>query len=334
MVCNLYTGVLFDSLRAATDDKGFHLPSKEAQSTLASASSLLKWATMPSSTADFQLTASKLAEQLSHLVKKPPTTKASREKMWLHFAEYIRSSDYHLIWNTLSLNTAVQLSPILSYFLTHCYLLHLLRTQFQLAEPAVIEPPLELSTDEESALAYVGGYIIRSLREKIERSKPELMLEMVIGLYSFREDSEQCEESDGDGSEDETVDWVKMVNRGGLFHCRIEFKHFLYAIEYVVKQEMRLGKESAMKAGFKEKMSSIIRQDEDVLFWWSTLCAITDVDNTTAEALLPQIVALYVTIRGFAFAGRWMEAFKQSNKKSLQRSKSLRNKLQANEADS
>ena len=43
-------------------------------------------------------------------------------------------------------------------------------------EPAVIEPPLELSTDEESALAYVGGYIIRSLREKIERSKPELML--------------------------------------------------------------------------------------------------------------------------------------------------------------
>ena len=42
-----------------------------------------------------------------------------------------------------------------------------------------------MSTDEESALVYVGGYIIRSLREKIERSKPELMLEMVIGLYSF-----------------------------------------------------------------------------------------------------------------------------------------------------
>lgn len=194
-----------------------------------------------------------------------------------------------------------------------------------------MEHPLELSTDEESALAYVVGYILRSLKEKIERSKPELMLEMVLGLYSFRENSEQCEESNnGNGNEDENVDWVKMVNRGGLLHSRIEFKHLLHAIEHVVKQEIRLGKESAMKAGFKEKMSLIIRQDEDVLFWWSTLCAITDVDNTTAEALLPQIVALYVTIRGFAFAGRWMEAFKQSNNKSLQRSKSLRNKLQAN----
>ena len=102
-----------------------------------------------------------------------------------------------------------------------------------------------------------------------------------------------------------------MVNRGGLFHCRIAFKHFLYAIEYVVKQEMRLGKESAMKAGFQEKMSSIIWQDEDVLFWWSTLCAITDVDNTTAKALLPQIVALYVTIRGFALlAGEWRPSSK------------------------
>ena len=60
-----------------------------------------------------------------------------------------------------------------------------------------------------------------------------------------------------------------------------------------------------------------------------------DVDNATSEALLPQIVILYVTIQefAFAFAGRWMEALKQSSKKSLQRSKSLRNKLQANEPD-
>ena len=69
-------------------------------------------------------------------------------------------------------------------------------------------------------------------------------------------------------------------------------------------KEMRLGNESAMKTGFKKKMSSIVQQNEDGLFWWSTLCAITDVDSATSEVLLPQIVILYVTIRGFAFAGR------------------------------
>lgn len=43
---------------------------------------------------------------------------------------------------------------------------------------------------------------------------PELM-EMVFRLYSFQEDSEQCEQkNDGDGNEGKNVNWVKMVNRG------------------------------------------------------------------------------------------------------------------------
>ena len=101
----------------------------------------------------------------------------------------------------------------------------------------------------------------------------------------------------------------------------MEFNLFLCAVEVALK-EMKQGNESAMKAGFKEKLLLLL-QDEDVLFWWSTLCAITDIDNETSEALL---------LRGFAFARRWMEAFKQNNKKNLQRSKSLRNKLQTADA--
>ena len=77
-----------------------------------------------------------------------------------------------------------------------------------------------------------------------------------------------------------------------------------------------------MKAGFKEKLLLLL-QDEVVLFWWSTLCATTDVDNKTSEALF---------LREFAFAGRWMEAFKQKNKKNLQWSKTRRNKLQTADA--
>ena len=99
-------------------------------------------------------------------------------------------------------------------------------------------------------------------------------------------------------------------------------------MEMVVKRQMTRGNEAAMTAGFKERLTSTVQEDEDVLFWWSTLCALTDVDNDSSEALLPIIVGHYVTIRGFAFAARWMEVFKRGNKKNLQRSKSLRNKLQ------
>ena len=83
-----------------------------------------------------------------------------------------------------------------------------------------------------------------------------------------------------------------------------------------------------MKIGFKDRMHAMVQQDEDVLFWWSVLCAVAEVDSDTESALLPILVNHYVTIRGFAFAARWVEVFKQTTKKSLQRVKSLRNKLQ------
>ena len=79
---SIYTGILFESLRVATLDTGFHLPSQEAQASLAAASSLLQWAIMPSSATAFQLTAKTLARQLNSIVKIAPTTKARREKMW------------------------------------------------------------------------------------------------------------------------------------------------------------------------------------------------------------------------------------------------------------
>ena len=261
-----------------------------------------------------------------------PTTKARREKMWAAFSKYVQSPEYRQLWCTLSNSASVQSSPLLNFYLTHNYFLHLLKTKFPLINSDLSNAPVDMSVDEESALCYVAGYMIRSLSAKIERSEPNLMEEMVLALYSFREDSEQCEKIDEESSEGEIPYWVKVVDRGGLFHCRMEFNLFLCAVEVAIKKEMRQGNEAAMKAGFKEKLLLLLQQDEDVLFWWATLCAIADVDNETSEALLPNILTHYTTIRGFTFAGRWMEAFKQKNKRNLQRSNSLRNKLQTADA--
>ena len=212
----IYAGIVFESLMVATIDTGFHLPSQEAQASLAAASSLLQWAIMPSSTDAFQLTAKTLARQLNSIVKTALTTKAHREKMWAAFSEY------HQLWCTLSNNASVQSSPLLNFYLTHHYLLHLLKTKFPLANSDLSNAPVDMLADEESALRYVAGYMIRSLRTKIEKIKPNLMEEMVLALYSFQEDSEQCEAIDGESSEGEP-NWVKLVDRGGLFHCRMEF---------------------------------------------------------------------------------------------------------------
>ncbi len=49
-----------------------------------------------------------------------------------------------------------------------------------------------------SAMQYVGGYILRTLWKNIERSKQKLLEEMVLALYGFLEDSEQCDPATGD----------------------------------------------------------------------------------------------------------------------------------------
>ena len=129
-------------------------------------------------------------------------------------------------WCTLSNNASVQSSPLLNFYLTHNYLLHLLKTKFPLINSDLSNATVDMSADEESALHYVAGYMIRSLRAKIERSKPNLREEMVLALYSFREDSEQCEKIGEESSEGEQPNWMKVVDRGGLFHCRMELTYF------------------------------------------------------------------------------------------------------------
>ena len=46
-----------------------------------------------------------------------------------------------------------------------------------------------------------------------------------------------------------------------------------------------------------------------------------------AEALLIEIVNLWVTIRGFSLAASWMEEYKKNNKKNTQKSTGLRKSI-------
>ena len=97
---------------------------------------------------------------------------------------------------------------------------YLLKSQFPLNEGTNYFPvSADLSVDEESALCYVGGFMIWSLQKKIEKRKPKLLEEMIFALHSFLEDREQCDQSDTTDDSD-NLDWVKVLDRG---HCRMKF---------------------------------------------------------------------------------------------------------------
>jgi len=65
-------------------------------------------------------------------------------------------------------------------------------------------------------------------------------------------------------------------------------------------------------------------EDEDVQFYWIISTADFEIDDMeTHDLLLYKIVELFITMHGFSKASAWMEKYKQSVKKTTQRSKSL-----------
>ena len=76
-----------------------------------------------------------------------------------------------------------------------------------------------------------------------------------------------------------------------------------------------------MVEGNREQVENAVMENDDVLFHWCML--VTDISDTDTAVVLELLVNLWITIRGFSFASAWLELYKQSKKKSLQRSKAL-----------
>ena len=77
--------------------------------------------------------------------------------------------------------------------------------------------------------------------------------------------------------------------------------------------------------GVKTAALQSIVADEDVLLYWSMIAYGWNDDE--ADELLRLIVEHWIKVRGFSNASSFMERYKQSNKKTLQKSKGLRKTL-------
>lgn len=96
------------------------------------------------------------------------------------------------------------------------------------SEPRTAQPPC-LSSDEQNALWYVGGYILRAIKKKIKRSKC-VDKEMMYILEAFEEVEIEDDDEDDKGELD-SQQWTKLVNRGNLIFCTNRFYTFLATVE-------------------------------------------------------------------------------------------------------
>jgi len=126
-------------------------------------------------------------------------------------------------------------------------------------------------------------------------------------------------------------EWLDSVDRGGLWHVRENTFYFFCALEEAVQLQLKQLAQSAHAA--RKRMIEAITASDDVQFYWQIVTADFDEEEEVKSVLLSMISELYLTMQGFSFANSWVEKFKQSVKKSTQKSKSLRRELYSQSQD-
>ena len=85
--------------------------------------------------------------------------------------------------------------------------------------------------------------------------------------------------------------------------------------------------------GSKDILIEKLLKDEDVLFQWCFGFAASDINNEAGLMILRQMVDLYVTIRGFAFAETCLEMYKWAKETTISKKKALRKEIVSNSGE-
>ena len=175
------------------------------------------------------------------------------------------------------------------------------------------EVPL-ITSNEANTLRYAAGYIPFALKKRFIK-RPEV----VSFLSSLGKEGVEI------SFLDYTKEWIKLVNRGGLFQINDEVFCFFVEIEMKLRRHLPglFKSNSAIK---KNEIVADIVHNEDVLYNWTAVTSDLD-DEALSKELLKHIIELYITIRGFSAAGAWMEYYKQSNQCTTKGACALRKDL-------
>lgn len=121
-----------------------------------------------------------------------------------------------------------------------------------------------------------------------------------------------------------TRKWLDQVNRGGLFPLNEKTLELFVEIEKCVRSILpqHVICRDSDKATFKRSVLDVIVKNEDIQFNW--MLVLQDIDDIAqAEALLMEVVNLWVTIRGFLMAASWMAEYKKNAEKTTEKSTGL-----------
>ena len=232
----------------------------------------------------------------------------NQEKLWSKYHQITTSSNFKDTWETFLSDFRLEKEPVFyQYFTDETFDILIKKAMAPVPEP-LTNSPISFTFEEENAIRYVGGYVVRILRQHKSNTSICHIIEAMI-------------DSNAIGP---SQDWVKTIDRGGLVHISDQAFRLFVAIESSVRRYLTVKNATNMDSAFREYLTKCILDDPDVLFHW---CLIGYADDELGETCLNHIVDKWITIRGFSFAKSMLEMYKLASKKGTEKAKSLRTKL-------
>lgn len=213
--------------------------------------------------------------------------KQEKEEMWGAYHLYRSSQDFHQKWIDF-VDQAIKRkpSPTFYQFFTHEVFKTLLKMRYPDSScSSSTNNDICLTREEENALHYVAGYVVRKIRNNLEPNSDSSKHNMILCIMEMYGDEWDKERG--------TEDWTNLIDRGGLWHINDQ----AYDLFYVIEQEVRTHFVPTARA--LVEMSTLVNavlNNEDVLFHWSMLAA--DTADADTNKLIKMIVELYSIVKG------------------------------------
>ena len=314
--CIIYlaSSYLATGVQAVIEGDAFHTQSPVARNVLCAAEKLDGWLKHPENHLPAKEFLSWLLSTLKACVPRDISSTRMREKMWSAYHQLRCSSSYVSKWQCfLKQSLGVESHPILYQSIGNAILDQVVTEKSHVSDTLSSTEQPSITEQELNALRYAAGYIPRALSKKLKKSAHPLKDGMQLCLLDLL--------NDGDEQEGAAKEWINLIDRGSLKHINESTFQVMVAMELELRKHLQCKK----PPNFVCEITEHILKNEDVQFHWCIVAC--DWEEEEAEALLEQVVKMWVTIRGFSFASAWVEKFKTASAKSLQKSKGLRKKL-------
>ena len=258
-----------------------------------------------------------------------PANSVIREQIWIRFAQFTSSDEYTRIWNSIYSDAEAPHSSVLSFYVTYHYFIRLWESKYPTSanNTKCITETKHLSYDEENAIWYIGGYIIRKARRKIKVLDNKDDLLAMLEKFEEKKDTAEDESLTGDDDDDavDTKKWISLIDRGGLVKCSNNFYSFLRSVELEIKDKIS---HDTHQLGKPNEVATIISGKPQIKQIWKFITE-DELSPGDSHRLINEILQLYIKVRFFAFTKKTMEHYKIQNSKNLQKSKSFRSKINA-----